>query len=119
MSDEDDAPEEFLQLGRQLTADSSGILGTAGLALADDVPDVETAVYQPDVLRKWADELENIDGQVRVGVSPCRKYDRSGPEDDPSYANALFAHVPESGVVAFAAPWTGDLQYVGDEEGSE
>jgi len=73
-------------------------LGTAGLATIEDFnDDVPSAEYDPQVLKEFAEELEDIDGKVEVSVQNLE-----GGEDSLS-AKALVGRVAETDDVACVA----------------
>jgi hypothetical protein len=102
--DAEQAPEYF-RIDRRLTA-AIDVFNTAGLVLADEFPtEPDVAMYKPKVLERWAEVLADVQGHVEVGVVPVVK--RPENDDGESGSNlGLVARVPDSDVVAFAAPLT-------------
>lgn len=94
----------LLILDTQLTQDSP-LGGTACLSTTESIPSGSgRAPYNPSVLEAWANELSDIEGYVEVGVGYVRTDPDNRLEGDPETVLALYAVVPDSGVVAFAAP---------------
>lgn len=107
----------LLILDTQLTQDSP-LGGTACLSTTESIPSGSgRAPYNPSVLEAWANELSDIEGYVEVGVGYVRTDPDNRLEGDPETVLALYAVVPDSDVVAFAAPL--DRPDDEDEDGAE
>ena len=89
-----------MKLDTRLTAD---FLRTAGLATVEEYnDDVPSASFQPGVLKRFAEQLDEVDQPVEVSIQNLDYADADGGE------KALIGRVEGTEVACVAAPFSAD-----------